>query len=129
MHLHPEDCANYYCSQVGNGSYFQGLPFQRGYGFFGDLRRYITPIAIRAGKYLGKQLLQTGSNVVQDVAGGQSFKDSARARLRETSKKVKSDFFKTLQKGGAIKRKRQPKNSHSARVKHRKTTKRKDIFT
>lgn len=127
MHLHPEDCVNYYCNQVGGSHpYFQGVAHQRGYGFFGDLRRYITPIALRAGKYLGKQLLQTGTNVMQDVASGQTFKDSARARMRETSKKVKSDFFKTLQSGGGIKRKQSSKKAHSAKRKRRKITK--DIF-
>ncbi|GFS58226.1 uncharacterized protein F54H12.2 [Trichonephila clavipes] len=93
MHLSKKDCKLYYQHQVG-GNYFQGSPYQRGYGFFGDLRRYITPLALRAGKYLGNHLLRTGKNVVHDVAGGTSFKDSARNRLRETSKQIKDDFSK-----------------------------------
>ncbi|GFT80901.1 transposable element Tcb2 transposase [Trichonephila clavipes] len=98
MHLSKKDCELYYQHQVG-GNYFQGSPYQRGYGFFGDLRRYITPLALRAGKYLGNHLLRTGKNVVHDVAGGTSFKDSARNRLRETSKQIKDDFFRKLQEG------------------------------
>ncbi|GFT57588.1 uncharacterized protein F54H12.2 [Trichonephila clavipes] len=97
MHLSKKDCELYYQHQVG-GNYFQGSPYQRGYGFFGDLRRYITPLALRAGKYLGNHLLQTGKNVVHDVAGGTSFKDSARNRLRETSKQIKDDFFENYKK-------------------------------
>ncbi|GFR13524.1 uncharacterized protein F54H12.2 [Trichonephila clavata] len=98
MHLSKKDCELYYQHQVGE-NYFQGSPYQRGYGFFGDLRRYITPLALRAGKYLGNHLLRTGKNVVHDVAGGTSFKDSARNRLRETSKQTKDDFFRKLQEG------------------------------
>ncbi|XP_035209161.1 uncharacterized protein F54H12.2-like [Stegodyphus dumicola] len=85
MHLNQKECESYYCAQVGGGGgvYFQGIPHQRGYGFFGDLRRYITPLALRAGRYLGKQLMQTGKNVLSDVAAGSSFKDSARSRIRQ----------------------------------------------
>ncbi|GFY03870.1 uncharacterized protein F54H12.2 [Trichonephila clavipes] len=101
MHLSKKDCELYYQHQVG-GNYFQGSPYQRGYGFFGDLRRYITPLALRAGKYLGNHLLRTGKNVVHDVAGRTSFKDSARNRLRETSKQIKDDFFRKLQEGKGI---------------------------
>lgn len=82
--MNPKDCESYYCAQVGGGSnYFQGVTHQRGYGFFGDLRRYITPLALRAGRYLGKQFLQTGKNVISDVASGRSFKDSTRNRIGE----------------------------------------------
>lgn len=127
MHLNAKDCESYYCDQIG-GNYFQGIPHQRGYGFFQDLSRYITPIAIKAGRYLGNQFLQTGRNVISDVASGASFKDSARNRLRETSKKIKSDIFQKLQHGkGGINRKRKRKKSQSS-SKCRKTTPR-DIFS
>ncbi|GFU52042.1 uncharacterized protein F54H12.2, partial [Nephila pilipes] len=52
----------------GGGAYFQGASHQRGYGMFSNLIRYITPIAMKAGKYLGKHLLNTGSKVMSDVA-------------------------------------------------------------
>ncbi|GBO29575.1 Uncharacterized protein F54H12.2 [Araneus ventricosus] len=98
MHLSRKDCELYYQQQVG-GNYFQGAPYQRGYGFFGDLKRYITPLVFRAGKYLGKQMLETGKNVFNDYTSGNSLKDSMRTRLRQTSKQIKDDFFQKLQQG------------------------------
>lgn len=128
MHLNAKDCESYYCAQIGHGSgsYFQGIPYQRGYGFFGDLRRYITPLAFKAGRYLGNQLLKTGKNVITDVAAGTSFRDSTRNRFQETSKKIKDDIFQKLQRGQGIKRKRAKKSCQSKR-KQRKIT-HKDIF-
>ncbi|GFT01552.1 uncharacterized protein TNCV_270431 [Trichonephila clavipes] len=65
MHLDPKACENYYCAQVqtGGGPYFQGVGHQRGYGMFSNLFRFITPIAMKAGKYLGKHLLSAGSKI------------------------------------------------------------------
>ncbi|GFR32744.1 uncharacterized protein TNCT_529171 [Trichonephila clavata] len=55
MHLDRRACQDYYCSQLQNGSsYFQGVSHQRGYGMFSNLFRMISPIAMKAGKYLGK---------------------------------------------------------------------------
>ncbi|GBM15806.1 hypothetical protein AVEN_262956-1 [Araneus ventricosus] len=66
MHLDQKACENYYCSQVlaGGGPYFQGVSHQRGYGMFSNLFRFITPIAMKAGKYLGKHILSAGSKKV-----------------------------------------------------------------
>lgn len=126
MHLNQKDCDSYYCQQVG-GAYFQGIAHQRGYGLFGDLKRVISPIALSAGKYLGKQLLKTGSHVISDVAGGRSFKESAKSRLRETGKNIKDDFFRKLQGGSGIKRKRN-KKTRQCKNKRRKTTS-PDVFS
>ncbi|GFR10295.1 uncharacterized protein TNCT_138001 [Trichonephila clavata] len=126
MHLSRKDCELYYQHQVG-GNYFQGAPYQRGYGFFGDLRRHITPLMFRAGKYLGKQMLETGKNVFKDYASGSSLKDSVRTRLRQTSKQIKDDFFQKLQQGKGIKRRPVRKPKHS-KAKRRNTNPQKDIF-
>ncbi|GBN52646.1 hypothetical protein AVEN_40918-1, partial [Araneus ventricosus] len=54
MQLDARSCEAYYrLQQTGGNVYFKGVPYQRGYGLFGDLRRFITPMIIRAGKYLG----------------------------------------------------------------------------
>lgn len=130
MHLSAKDCENYYCSQVsqfGGSEYFRGIPHQRGYGLFGDLKRYITPLVLRAGRYLGKQAMNTGRNVLSDLSSGKSIKDAVRSRFKETSGKMKDDFFKKLQSGSGragIKRKNIDKAKHS-KVKRCK----KDIFS
>lgn len=127
MHLDAKDCEHYYCQQVG-GNYFQGqTAYQRGYGFFGDVRRFITPLAIRAGKYFGKQLMRTGSNVIKDIGAGESFKSAAKNRLRETSRQIKDDVLLRLQRAKGIKRKCTRKSAQ-IKKKRRKTTS-KDIFS
>lgn len=125
MHLNAKDCESYYCAQVGGGA-FVGNPHQRGYGIFRDLSRFITPIALRAGRYLGRRLLDTGRNVLTDVASGSSLKHSARNRIHETSKKIKDDIFQKLQQGQGIKRKRK-KESKQSKAKRRKVVQN-DIF-
>lgn len=127
MHLNAKDCEQYYCQQVG-GNYFQGVGIQRGFGFFGSIRRHFTPLAITAGKYLGKHLLRTGKGVLTDLASGRSFKDSARSRIGETSKQIKEDILQRLQHGKGIKRKYRQKSGQTKR-KCRKITTRGDIFS
>ncbi|GFY22023.1 hypothetical protein TNCV_3296671 [Trichonephila clavipes] len=83
--LDPNDCIGYYCKQqIGSGSYFASdYHMQRGYGLFSNLRRYAMPIMIKAGKYLGKHLLSTGQNVLEDmVPQGKSFKEVSKYQLR-----------------------------------------------
>lgn len=132
VHLDSRACENYYCNQVkgqymtggGSGPYFQSISnFQRGYGIFGDLRRFITPLALQAGRYLGKQFMQTGKNVITDIASGASFRDSTRNRIRETSSKIKKDIFEKLQQGKGIKRKKKQKKRQTTH-----TTTHDDIF-
>lgn len=128
MHLNQQLCHDYYCQQQsGGGPLFHGVAHQRGYGFFGDLGRYNTPFALRAGKYLGEKLLRTGSNVIDDITSGSSFKQAARTRLRETGKVIKDDILKKLQRGKGIKRKRS-RQSRQTKAKPRKKVV-KDIFS
>lgn len=129
MHLNEHLCQEYYCQQQSGagGPYFHGIAHQRGYGFFGDLGRYITPFALRAGKYIGEKLLKTGSNVISDVASGSSFKQAARSRLRETGKIMKEDFLKKLQQGRGIKRKRTGRPGQTKAKPRKKVVK--DIFS
>lgn len=132
QHYLPE-CTEYYClQQKGGGQYFQGVSHQRGYGFFSDVFRHITPLAIKAGKYFGRHLLSSGSKVFSDVRGGKSFKDSARSRFKETSKSMRDDLLARLQRGSGIKRKRKQNAKHSKSKRRRNTTSKtqiEDIFS
>lgn len=136
MYLNEKDCHHYYCMQAGRGNtgtYFQGVRYQRGGGFFQNIFRSAAPLMIRAGKYFGKKILKAGSNVMSDVASGSSLKDSARTRFREASKNIKDDFFQKLaqQSGEGIKKKRRKKptqlslkrgRNNSTRKKRKKST-------
>ena len=127
MHLCPKQCEFYYCNQVGGSdNYFRGLMHQRGYGFFGDLKRHITPLLFKAGRYLAKNVFETGKKVASDVASGTSLKESARKRLGETSKNIQADIFEKLQRGQGIKRKRKNK-TRQTQVK-RRAKRLRDIF-
>lgn len=127
MHLNARDCEHYYCSQVG-GNYFQGLTsYQRGSGIFSNVQRFISPLAMKVGSYLGKHMLRTGKNVLSDVASGRTFKDSARSRIGETSKRIKEDIIHRLQHGKGIKRKNK-RSSAQIKKKRRKITT-DDIFS
>lgn len=72
---------------------------------------------MKASQYLGKHLLNTGRNVLHDIGSGTSLRDSTRNRFRETSSKIKNDFFNKLKQTGSgkkpIKRKRKSKSCHS----------------
>ena len=76
----------------------------------------LQPIAMKATSYLGKYLLNTGKNVISDVAAGTSFRDSTRNRFPEISVKVKKDLIGKIQHSGgkkAIKRKCKKQSNHS----------------
>ncbi|GFY43990.1 uncharacterized protein TNIN_445791 [Trichonephila inaurata madagascariensis] len=77
--LDPGECISYYCNpRVGSGSYFvSNYPIQRGYGLFSNLRRYAMSIMLKAGKYFGRHLLNTGQNVLEDMSRGESFGEAS----------------------------------------------------
>ncbi|GFV02187.1 uncharacterized protein TNCV_3516421 [Trichonephila clavipes] len=103
--LQPEHCIEYYRNQIGNGDpYFSSdFPIQRGYGFFSNLRRYAFPLMIQAGKYLGKRLLTSGRNIVEEVSQGKSFRNAARDQLRQSGREITTDILRKL-KGGGIRK-------------------------
>lgn len=86
------DFKTYYLNQAGNGlPFFQGSPYQRGYGLGGIFRkifRYIMPIvrehALPVVKNVGKEFLKTAVNVASDSLNGQNVKQSAKNRFSET---------------------------------------------
>ncbi|GFU04881.1 uncharacterized protein TNCV_1290071 [Trichonephila clavipes] len=125
--LDPNDCIGYYCKQqIGSGSYFaSNYPIQRGYGLFSNLRRYAMPIMMKAGKYLGKHLLSTGQNVLEDMSQGKSFKEASKYQLRQVGEEIKKDILRKLKGGGDVKRKKQS----SRRQTKRKKSCEKDVFT
>ncbi|GFW45069.1 uncharacterized protein TNCV_4513831 [Trichonephila clavipes] len=106
--LDPHDCIDYYCNQQGGkGTYFaSNYPIQRGYGLFSNLKRYAMPIMIKAGKYLGKHLLTTGQNVLEDMSRGKSFREASRNQFRQAGNEIKQDILRKLRGGGGIKRKK-----------------------
>ncbi|GFV84484.1 uncharacterized protein TNCV_5007461 [Trichonephila clavipes] len=82
-----------------------------------SLRRYALPLMMQAGKYLGKRLLESCQNIVEDVSRGKSFRHAARDQIRQSCREIKADIIRKLQGGGGgVKRKK----SHSSRQTKRK---------
>ncbi|GFV74356.1 hypothetical protein TNCV_5127991 [Trichonephila clavipes] len=67
---------------------------------------YAKPIMIKAGKYLGKHLLSTGQNVLEDMSQGKSFKEASKCQLWQVGEEIKKDILRKLKGGGGVKRNR-----------------------
>lgn len=108
----------YYLEQAGTGiSGYQGhrysLKPQKGSGIWSSIMKFLYP----AAKYLGKQALNTGINIADDVINNNDdIKTSVRKRLKETKSKVLSDTLNKVknmnnQMGKGIKRKKKAKTT------------------
>ena len=127
---HECDFKHYYCEQAGKGiNVYSGVPYQRGYGFWGDnFKRYGTPVL----KYLGKHAFNTGRNVANDVFGqNETFKESLKKRMKESGKVAGRDILEKvtnrINQGGTGKRKVKRRKPINKSIKRRKTV-HKDIF-
>ena len=70
-------------SQIGSGKYpiYRAPVLQKGYGIgnlFKSMARTVMPALKEGMKTLGKTALQTGMDVMQDVASGENFKTAAK---------------------------------------------------
>ena len=82
----------YYGSQGGNGlSVFVGGRHQKGRGLgslLSGVGRIIAPLLKSGGKALLQEGLQTGLQVVGDIASGRKFKSALRGRTKEAGKRL-----------------------------------------
>lgn len=140
--------------QLGYGSYFEGLPYQRGYGvyqrglgigsIFSRLLRYILPVVSSAkknltrvakntGKTVGNEALITGARILDNIAQGTNIKDAVVTETKQGARRAAQKIF-TRQNfqtgsGSGIRRVSRRKTSKtkrktSKRQKKRKITKR-----
>ena len=113
---------NYYVNQAGSGiGGFQGVRFQRGGGFFGNLfRSTIMPLL----KYLGPKILKTGVSVASHAIAGENVLSSLKSHGKEAARDIASDVgdrvTRFAQTGNGRKRKRPVRNSN--KIKRRKLT-------
>ncbi|GFW02716.1 uncharacterized protein TNCV_5027981 [Trichonephila clavipes] len=73
---------------------------------------------IQEGKYLGKRLLTSGRNIVEEVSQGKSFCNAARDQLRQSGREITTDILRKLKGGGirkGIKRKKPERESNTRR--------------
>ena len=94
----------YYMNQVGAGMpVYRGSPvLQRGYGLGGLLRglfRRALPFLKKGATMVGKQALQTGMDLAEDVMSGQNIKTAAKRRIKSGGKQLGADGLKRVQTG------------------------------
>ena len=77
---------SYYLNQAGSGiPGFQGIQFQRGHGFFGNL--FSTIVKPLLG-YLGKMALSSGAAIATDVASGRNWKEAAKEHGKSAATRI-----------------------------------------
>ena len=109
----------YYLNQVGDGQYFSGAAFQRGYGLgniFASLGKAILPLVKSGAKAIGKQALKSGVAFASDVLAGKNVKQAALERTKQAGSTL-------LRQATA------PKKRKAPRVQKKKRKKYNDIFT
>lgn len=78
---------DYYTQQSGNGlNFYQGAPYQKGYGFGGLFRSFFRasiPLLKSGAKAVGKQLIHSGVGMLNDLSRGDDIKVAAKRRLKE----------------------------------------------
>lgn len=125
---------NYYTHQSGSGiNYYQGSPFQKGYGFgglFRSLFRAAVPLFKSGAKAVGKQLFHSGVDMLNDVSQGDNIKEAAKRRLKEAGKNLTDKATVKVKSmiGSGRRNKKRKKSQHSIIRSKVKKVKARDIF-
>lgn len=130
----------YYGDQYGGGCFgsyekhmrggalpnvYVGSPGQRGYGigsFLGGLFRGSLPLIAKGLRAVGRESVNTGLNVLGDVARGRSLKYSLKNRVKESGgalKRKAEEEWDNLMSGEGYKRRSKRKKTHSPRKRKR----------
>ena len=110
-------CLGY--SQLGGSLQgYQGAQMQRGFGLGGLFRVFyctVLPFAKSGAKLLGTKLLDTGFNVMKDVAKGRNFKKSVEKRGKRGGLELLNKVKTQMGSGKSWKRKHVIKDSDHSR--------------
>lgn len=117
-------------AQSGIGNVYVGSPYQSGHGigsFLGGLFRYVMPIVKQGAKTVGKELLKSGVNMVNDVVMDQQpLKEAFHNRMDEAktnlTEKAKNKLKTMVGSGYKVKKRKMMSHSlvSAAPVKTRK---------
>ena len=88
---------------AGERQYFVGSKYQRGYGFLGNVVRFLTPIAKNIASAAGHEGVAAGQRVLGDLAQGKNFKEA----MMEHSKQGLENLTSKLQQCGKGKSRKQ----------------------
>lgn len=131
-------------NQIGGANYpiFHGIPYQRGAGIgsiFKSILRYLIPLGKEAGAAIGRQGLQSTSNILSNVLEGKNLREALKDETRSGVKNLLNKAAERVgQMGNGRRRKRKifneklktinKREKDSKKSKNKKHTKRK-IFT
>src|SRR5712671_6941557 len=131
----PEVCpyTEYYLNQQRGGSMpiFRGTRYQKGHGLgnvFAKLFRHATPLFKRGVSYVGKQALNSGRHIVQDVFAGSTLRTAARRQLKLVGDELVDDAVNYIappdQTGSGSRKRRRvnpPRKTRSSQSKRKKS--------
>jgi hypothetical protein len=78
-------------AQLGYGTFYRGLEYQRGAGLgslFRGLVRFLAPLAKSVVKGIGKEALRSVGNIAKDVADGADLRSAAQQHLQTGAKQA-----------------------------------------
>lgn len=87
----------------GNFQKFQGSRYQRGHGwgsFLGRVYKLIKPALISAGKYMGRQAIDTGIGIGRDFLDGQKIGESLKSRTKQKGTEIMNKFEEKVTQAG-----------------------------
>lgn len=122
---------NYYEQQAGgNIPVFRGSTVQTGSGIggiFSRLMKGVVPMLKEGAKIAGKELINSGVNIANDMINGKSFADSTKVNLKSGGKQLLRNLKNAYNspKRGVTKRKQIKKKY----IKTKRRTLNKDIFS
>lgn len=113
------DYQNYYNAQIGGGNgigrVYTGAHYQRGHGGIGSwlsgLFRYVLPVFKDGAKAVGREVLNTGINVLSDVAMRntpvrQSLRNRTRESVRNLERRAVNKIDSVMEGAGTYKARR-----------------------
>ena len=121
----PQSYERYYLNQVGSGMpvYRGSTGLQRGYGLgglLGGLFRSAMPLLKKGAMAVGREALQSGMDIAQDVMNGQSVKTATKKRMKTAGRNMGLKALNKLQKGRGAK-KQLPKAQKKGKKRGRKS--------
>ena len=99
----------YYLNQAGSGIpvYRGSTGLQRGYGLgglLGGLFRSAMPLLKKGAMAVGREALQSGMDIAQDVMNGQNVKTATKRRMKTAGRNMGRKALNKLQKGRGAKK-------------------------
>lgn len=109
----------YYLAQTGAGyTPYTGPNFQRGHGFISGLFRSIVPLLKRGARFVGKQMVHSGADFLNDVVQKRPVKEAFQSRLKEAGDAISAGVKRKVSDmtGSGILSAKRRKVAHSRRV-------------